>query len=86
MDTIQANESLGFEPDLRHYGTGAQVLVALGVRKMRLLTNNPRKVVGLAGYDLEIVDRVPIEVEANDENRAYMQTKRDRMGHILWNC
>ncbi len=86
MDTIEANEKLGFESDLRDYGIGAQVLVELGVKKMRLLTNNPRKLVGLAGYDLEIVDRVPIEVEANDENRAYMHTKRAKMGHILWHC
>ena len=86
MDTIEANESLGFEPDLRHYGTGAQILTELGVTKMRIMTNNPRKVVGLSGYNLEIIDRVPIEMEANDENRAYMQTKRDRMGHILWQC
>jgi 3,4-dihydroxy 2-butanone 4-phosphate synthase/GTP cyclohydrolase II len=86
MDTIEANESLGFEPDLRHYGTGAQILTELGVTKMRIMTNNPRKVVGLSGYDLEIVGRVPIEMEANDENRSYMQTKRDRMGHVLWQC
>lgn len=86
MDTIEANEKLGFESDLRDYGIGAQVLIELGVKKMRLLTNNPRKLVGLAGYDLEIVDRVPIEVEANDENRAYMHTKRAKMGHILWHC
>jgi len=86
MDTIEANESLGFEPDLRNYGTGAQILSELGVTKMRIMTNNPRKLVGLSGYDLEIVDRVAIEMEANDENRAYMQTKRDKMGHILWQC
>ena len=86
MDTIEANEKLGFESDLRDYGIGAQVLVELGVKKMRLLTNNPRKLVGLAGYDLEVVERVPIEVEANDENRAYMHTKRAKMGHILWHC
>ena len=86
MDTVEANESLGFESDLRHYGTGAQILSELGVRKMHLLTNNPRKVVGLAGYDLEILERVPIEMDANQENRAYMRTKRDKMGHILWQC
>ena len=86
MDTIEANESLGFDPDLRHYGTGAQILTELGVAKMRIMTNNPRKVAGLSGYDLEITDRVPIEMEVNDENRFYMQTKRDKMGHILWNC
>ena len=86
MDTIEANERLGFESDLRHYGIGAQILDELGVRKMRLLTNNPEKVVGLSGYDVEIVERVPIEIEVNDENRTYMQTKRARMGHILWHC
>ena len=86
MDTVEANEKLGFESDLRHYGIGAQVLGDLGVKKMRLLTNNPRKMVGLAGYDLEIVERVPVEVQATDENRGYMQTKRDRMGHILFHC
>ena len=83
MDTIEANEKLGFESDLRHYGIGAQILVDLGVKKMRLLTNNPRKVVGMSGYDLEIVERVPIEIDVNEENRAYLQTKRARMGHIL---
>ena len=86
MDTIEANEQLGFESDLRHYGLGAQILDDLGVRKMRLLTNNPEKVVGLSGYDVEIVERVPIEIEVNDENRTYMQTKRAKMGHILWHC
>ena len=86
MDTIEANQQLGFDSDLRDYGIGAQILVELGVKKMRLLTNNPRKVVGLAGYDLEIVERVPIETDANEENRDYLRTKRDRMGHILWHC
>ncbi len=86
LDTVDANESLGFESDMRHYGIGAQILVSLGVRKMRLLTNNPRKLVGLSGYGLEIVERVPIETSANDENRAYLQTKKTRMGHILWSC
>lgn len=86
LDTVDANEKLGFESDLREYGLGAQVLSELGVKKMRLLTNNPRKVVGLSGYDLEIEERVPIEMQANQENSAYMRTKRDRMGHILWHC
>ena len=86
MDTVEANEKLGFESDLRHYGIGAQVLVELGVKKMRLLTNNPRKVVGLSGYDLEIVEQVPIETQVNEENRLYQRTKRSKMGHILWHC
>ncbi len=86
MDTIEANESLGFDADLRHYGIGAQILCDLGVKRIRLLTNNPRKVVGLCGYGLEIVERMPIELKANGENREYLRTKRSRMGHILWNC
>ena len=86
LDTIEANETLGFEPDLRHYGVGAQILRDLGVRKLNLLTNNPKKVVGLSGFDLEIVDRIPVEAEVTDENRTYMKTKKARMGHILGNC
>ena len=86
LDTVEANETLGFEPDLRHYGVGAQILRDLGVRKLNLLTNNPKKVVGLSGFDLEIVDRIPVEAEVTDENRNYMKTKKARMGHILGNC
>ena len=86
LDTVEANETLGFEPDLRHYGVGAQILEDLGVRKLNLLTNNPKKVVGLSGFDLEIVDRIPVEVEVTDENRTYMKTKKTRMGHILGTC
>ena len=86
LDTVEANEELGFESDLRHYGIGAQVLAELGVKRMRLLTNNPRKVVGVAGYGLEIVQHVPIEMDATEENRLYQQTKRAKMGHILWHC
>ena len=86
LDTVEANETLGFEPDLRHYGVGAQILEDLGVRKLNLLTNNPKKVAGLSGFDLEIVDRIPVEVEVTDENRKYMKTKKTRMGHILGNC
>ena len=86
LDTVEANETLGFEPDLRHYGVGAQILRDLGVRKLNLLTNNPKKVVGLSGFDLEIVNRIPVEVEVTDENRTYMKTKKARMGHILGNC
>lgn len=82
-DTVEANEELGFAPDLRDYGVGAQILSDLGVGKMRLLTNNPRKVVGLASHGLDIVDRVPIEIEANDVNRRYLTAKRDKLGHLL---
>jgi len=86
LDTIEANERLGFDSDLRHYGVGAQILLDLGVKKLRLMTNNPRKLVGLAGFDLEIVERVSIEAPANPENQFYLTTKRDRMGHILGSC
>ena len=86
LDTIEANQSLGFESDLRHYGVGAQILQDLGIAKLRLLTNNPRKVAGLSGFDLEIVDRVPVEASVNDENRRYLRTKKARLGHILANC
>ncbi|MCH8279188.1 MAG: bifunctional 3,4-dihydroxy-2-butanone-4-phosphate synthase/GTP cyclohydrolase II [Chloroflexi bacterium] len=86
LDTVEANRSLGFEPDLRHYGIGAQILQDLGVKRLRLLTNNPRKVVGISGFGLEIVERVPVEATVNDENRNYLRTKRARMGHILGNC
>ena len=86
LDTVDANKSLGFEPDLRHYGVGAQVLLDLGISKLRLLTNNPRKVMGLSGFDLEIVERVPVEASVNDENRNYLRTKKARMGHIIANC
>ena len=86
LDTVEANRSLGFDADLRHYGIGAQILQDLGVKRLRLLTNNPRKVVGISGFDLEIVERVPVEATVNDENRNYLRTKRARMGHILGNC
>ncbi|MCS7229901.1 MAG: bifunctional 3,4-dihydroxy-2-butanone-4-phosphate synthase/GTP cyclohydrolase II [Candidatus Kryptonium sp.] len=82
-DTVEANEMLGFKPDLRDYGIGAQILVDLGVRKMRLLTNNPKKIVGLAGYGLEIVERVPIEIQPNEININYLRTKRDKLGHLV---
>lgn len=82
-DTVEANIELGFPPDLRDYGLGAQILVALGVKKMRLMTNNPKKIIGLEGYGLEIVERVPIEVPPNDKNKDYLKTKKDKMGHIL---
>jgi len=83
LDTAEANVRLGFKPDLRDYGIGAQILRELGVRKMRLLTNNPKKIVGLEGYGLEVVERVPIEMPATRRNRAYLLTKRDKMGHLL---
>ncbi len=82
-DTVEANMKLGFPPDLRDYGTGAQILVDLGIHKLRLLTNNPKKIKGLAGYGLEVVDRVPIEIEACEENRHYLEVKKEKMGHIL---
>lgn len=82
-DTVEANAKLGFGPDLRDYGTGAQILVDLGIRKMRMLTNNPKKIIGLEGYGIEIVERVPVEMEACPDNSAYLQTKKDKMGHLL---
>jgi len=83
LDTVEANEALGFKPDQRDYGIGAQILRHLGVRDMRLLTNNPRKFRALQGYGLTIVERVSIEIEANPENERYLRTKRDKMGHLL---
>lgn len=83
LDTVQANEALGFRPDQRDYGTGAQILYDLGVRKMKLLTNNPTKRIGLAGFGLEIVERVKIDTPANPENVDYLRAKRDRMGHEI---
>jgi 3,4-dihydroxy 2-butanone 4-phosphate synthase/GTP cyclohydrolase II len=80
---VEANEALGFPADLRDYGVGAQILVDLGVGKMRLLTNNPKKVIGLSSYGLEVVDRVPIEIPATDDNRRYLAAKRDKLGHLL---
>jgi 3,4-dihydroxy 2-butanone 4-phosphate synthase/GTP cyclohydrolase II len=82
-DTVEANCRLGFKPDQRDYGIGAQILVALGINKIRLITNNPRKFIGLAGYGLEIVDRIPIEIPPNDANLHYLKTKKEKMGHIL---
>ena len=83
LDTVDANIHLGFDPDLRDYGVGAQILRALGVGKIKLLTNNPVKRVGLEGYGLEIVENVPIEVTPNKYNERYLHTKQERMGHIL---
>ncbi len=83
LDTVEANERLGFEADLRNYGVGAQILAALGVRKMRLITNNPKKIVGLEGYGLEVTGRVPIEIEPRPENRKYLVTKCQKLGHLM---
>ena len=82
-DTVEANEELGFEADLRDYGVGAQILASLGVKKMRLMTNNPRKMVGLEGYGLEVVGRVPLETEPRPENMRYLVTKCQKLGHLL---
>ena len=83
LDTVEANEALGFQMDHRDYGIGCQILRNLGVRKLRLMTNNPTKRIGLAGYGLEIVERVPIEIPPNAVNERYLRTKRDRMGHLI---
>jgi 3,4-dihydroxy 2-butanone 4-phosphate synthase/GTP cyclohydrolase II len=82
-DTVEANEQLGFKPDLRNYGIGAQILLDLGLRSIRLITNNPRKMIGLEGYGLRIGERVPIVQPAHDENAEYLSTKRDKLGHLL---
>jgi 3,4-dihydroxy 2-butanone 4-phosphate synthase/GTP cyclohydrolase II len=84
-DTVEANKELGFKADLRDYGIGAQILKDLGLKKIRLMTNNPKKVVGLGGYDLEIIDRVPIEINPNEHNKDYLKTKRDKLGHLILN-
>lgn len=85
LDTVQANEQLGFKPDLRDYGVGAQILKDLGLSKIRLLTNNPRKIVGLEGYGLKVTERIPIEIEPSDENIDYLKAKKDKLGHYLRN-
>ena len=86
LDTIEANNALGFDADMRHYEASAQILLDLGVSKLRLLTNNPSKMVGLSGFGLEVQDRVPLEVPANEVNRKYLITKKLRMGHLLGTC
>ena len=83
FDTVEANIELGFAPDLRDYGIGAQILKDLGVTKMKLLTNNPRKIKGLEGYGIEVVERVPIQMKANVDNQHYLKTKKAKLGHML---
>jgi 3,4-dihydroxy 2-butanone 4-phosphate synthase/GTP cyclohydrolase II len=85
LDTVEANIKLGFKPDLRDYGIGAQMLVDLGVRDMRLITNNPKKIVGLEGYGLRVVERVPIETAPHERNIQYLKTKKKKLGHMLSN-
>ncbi len=83
LDTVEANIRLGFKPDLRDYGIGAQILVDTGVKKIRLMTNNPRKIVGLEGYGLQVVERIPVEMKPGEKNRAYLKTKKKKLGHLL---
>jgi len=83
MDTVEANITLGFSSDLRNYGIGAQILVDIGLRKINLMTNNPKKIIGIEGYGLEVAGRIPIEITPKNENRFYLETKRDKMGHLI---
>jgi 3,4-dihydroxy 2-butanone 4-phosphate synthase/GTP cyclohydrolase II len=83
LDTVEANQQLGFKPDLRDYGIGAQILLDLGLHSIRLLTNNPRKIIGLDGYDIEITGSEPLQVEPNEHNERYLETKRSKLGHLL---
>nr|MBC8205326.1 GTP cyclohydrolase II [FCB group bacterium] len=84
-DTVEANRELGFLPDLRDYGLGAQILYDLGIRKIKLLTNNPKKIVGISGFGLKVTSRVPLEIPPNENNEEYLKTKRDKMGHLILN-
>ncbi|MGE5197076.1 MAG: GTP cyclohydrolase II RibA, partial [Deltaproteobacteria bacterium] len=83
LDTVEANAALGYQPDLRDYGIGAQMLADLGLEKIRLLTNNPRKIVGLEGYGLKVLERVPLQIEPNPVNYNYLKTKKEKLGHDL---
>jgi 3,4-dihydroxy 2-butanone 4-phosphate synthase/GTP cyclohydrolase II len=85
LDTVEANESLGFKPDLRDYGIGAQILLDIGVRRMRIITNNPKKIKGLEGYGLDVTDRVPIESRPHSKNLRYLRAKKEKMGHLITN-
>jgi 3,4-dihydroxy 2-butanone 4-phosphate synthase/GTP cyclohydrolase II len=84
-DTVEANLQLGFKPDLRDYGIGAQILVTLGLQQIRLITNNPRKIVGIEGYGLNVVERIPIEIAPKETNVNYLRTKKTKLGHLLKN-
>ena len=83
LDTVEANEKLGFLPDPRDYGIGAQILASLGIKNMKLITNNPTKRVGIESYGLKVIERIPIETEPNPENAKYLETKKFKMGHLL---
>jgi 3,4-dihydroxy 2-butanone 4-phosphate synthase / GTP cyclohydrolase II len=86
LDTVEANNKLGFAADMRDYGVGAQILVDLGVRKMKLMTNNPKKMIALEGYGLSVVEQVPIEIKSNPHNEGYLRCKQLKMGHLLRTC